>query len=142
MSTSISKSVFFNASPETVWEFLVDKDKLGVWYHPAKANLELGEDYVLLEGDGSGGMKKIVWGRVLEMDKWAKLVTTFCIAPFDGKETTVTWIINEVAGGTRLSLTHEGIAEATGSSVIKFLTALDDGWDKHFSKLRTAFGTS
>jgi len=37
-TTTITKSIFFNAPRETVWAFLTDKDKLGEWYHPAEAD--------------------------------------------------------------------------------------------------------
>jgi len=67
----------------------------------------------------------------------SKLVTTFVIDPFQGNETTVTWELHKAAGGTRLSLSHEGIAEATGEAALHLLTALDNGWDKHLDDLRT-----
>jgi uncharacterized protein YndB with AHSA1/START domain len=38
-STSIEKTIFIDAEPGIVWEFLTDKDKLGTWYHPAEQNL-------------------------------------------------------------------------------------------------------
>lgn len=137
-TTTITKSVFFNASRETVWAFLTDKDKLGEWYHPAETDLTEGEDYNLYRVDETD--KKIVQisGRVLEMNAPSKLVTTFVIDPFNGNETTVTWILDEAAGGTRLLLTHEGVAEATGEAAMHLLTALDKGWDEHLSDLRKA----
>jgi len=136
--STISKTVFFSASTETVWDYLVDKDKLGEWYNPAEASLVAGEGYTLLTKGDDGPPKKIVWGKVVESDRPSRLVTTFSIAPFEGRETTVTWVLESVAGGTRLSLTHEGVAEASGPAVLNFLTALDAGWDKHFAMLRTA----
>lgn len=54
MNTTITKTVFFNASRETVWSFLTDKDKLGQWYHPAESNLVLNQDYRLYTLDESG----------------------------------------------------------------------------------------
>jgi len=74
------------------------------------------------------------------MNAPSKLVTTFVIEPFNGNETTVTWILDEAAGGTRLLLTHEGIAEATGEAAMHLLTALDNGWDRHLSDLRSLAG--
>ena len=135
-TTTLSKSIFLNASRETVWTFLTDKEKLGLWYHPAEETLKDGQDYVLfMEGD-DGNMKKIVWGRVISMDPPSQLKTTFCIGPFDGAETTLTWTLHEAAGGTRLSLVHDGIAEASGSVAMVFLSNLDKGWDEHFGRLR------
>lgn len=137
-ATTILKTVFFEASPETVWAFLTDKDKLGAWYHPAEADLAEGEDYHLYRIVDDGARVRQVWGRVIEMAAPDRLVTTFCIAPFDGRETTVTWMLEAVAGGTRLSLRHEGIMEAAGAAVLPLLMALDRGWDEHLGDLRTA----
>lgn len=137
-ATTISKTVFFNASRETVWSFLTDKDRLGEWYHPAENNLEAGKDYALYKLADDGAKVRQIRGRVIELDPPFKLVTTFVIAPFGDNETTVTWILEEAAGGTRLSLTHEGIAEATGPAAIQLLMALDRGWDEHLGDLRNA----
>jgi len=135
-TTTIMKTVFINASRETIWSYLTDKDKIGEWYHPAESDLTEGEDYVLFAVTDDGERKRQIWGRVVEMDRPRKLVTTFIIDPFQGNETTITWILDEAAGGTRLLLTHEGIAEATGEAAMHLLTALDIGWDKHLSDLR------
>ncbi len=138
--TTIFKTVFFNAPRETVWSFLTDKDRLGEWYHPAEADLVQGEDYALVRKTDDGASVRQVWGRVLAMDPPNKLVTTFVIGPFGDAETTVTWVLEEAAGGTRLSLTHEGIAEAAGPAAIQLLMALDHGWDKHLDTFRQSVG--
>jgi len=138
MSTKITKTVFFNAPKETVWLFLTDKEKLGEWYHPAEANLVEGESYTLYRlGEGGSRIPQIT-GEVLEMSAPDKLVTTFIIGPFGDNSTTVTWRLEDAAGGTRLHLTHEGIAEAAGESAMHLLMALDDGWDRHLAELRNA----
>jgi uncharacterized protein YndB with AHSA1/START domain len=136
--TTIFKTIFFNAPRETVWLFLTDKDRLGQWYHPAEADLAEGEDYVLVRRTDDGESVRQVWGKVLEMDAPNRLVTTFIIGPFGDAETTVTWVLEDVAGGTRLSLTHEGIAEAAGQAAMQLLMALDHGWDKHLDSFRQA----
>ncbi len=141
-TTTITKSVFFNASRQTVWEFLTDKDKLGKWYHPAETDLADGENYSLYRVDEDGKRVSLITGRVLEMDAPIKLVTTFMIGPFQGRETTITWLLEEAAGGTRLVLTHEGIAEAVGAEALPLLMALDKGWDQHLADLRLHAGST
>lgn len=136
--TTISKTLFINASRETVWPFLVEKDRLAQWYHPAENDLKAGESYALIDCSDSSDPKRVVWGTVLEMTEPEKLVTTFNIAPFKDKETIVTWLLQPAAGGTRISLTHQGIAEASGEAAIQMLQALDTGWDKHIERLRNA----
>ena len=137
-NTTISKSIFLNTAPENVWAYLTDKDKLGQWYHPAESDLVDGQDYQLFTTGDDGSKKPIVWGKVLKMDKPNELQTTFCIGPFNGAETTLTWTLKAAAGGTRLTLEHRGIAEVAGPAAMQLLTALDAGWDKHFAAFREA----
>jgi uncharacterized protein YndB with AHSA1/START domain len=137
-ATIITKTVFFAASRQTVWSFLTDKTKLGAWFHLSDADLTLGEKYTLYRIDESGNKIPQIYGEVLEMDAPNRLVTTFCIEPFGDKSTTVTWVLEEAAGGTRLHLTHEGVAEAAGEMTGRMLLALDAGWDQHFVSLREA----
>jgi uncharacterized protein YndB with AHSA1/START domain len=135
-TTQLIKTAVFKAAPELVWAFLTDKDKLGAWYHPGKENLADGADYKLLAKADDGSEKTIIWGRVLEWTPPRRLVTTFCIDPFDGRETTITWVLSPLAGGTQLTLTHDGIAEAAGEAALPLSMALDKGWDEHLGTLR------
>ena len=135
--TTITKSIFIKASRETVWSFITDAEKLAEWFHPAAANLEEGKPYALL-GDASDPESKMCWGDVLKLDKPSSLVYTFSLKPMGDAVTTVSWTLEEAAGGTRLTLVHEGMGEATEDSGFGFLYAIDAGWDKHFEKLRTA----
>ena len=134
-STTINKSIFLAASKETVWQFLTDKDKLGQWFHPAAQNLVEGQPFALLS-DPNDPESKICWGDVLSAKEPSELIYTFTIKPMGGIMTTVKWTLEEAAGGTRVTLTHEGISEAAGDAALGLLTALDEGWDKHFMKLR------
>lgn len=134
--TTITKSIFIKASRETVWSFITDAEKLAEWFHPAAANLEEGKPYALL-GDASDPESKMCWGDVLKLDKPSSLVYTFSLKPMGEAVTTVSWTLEEAAGGTRLTLVHEGMGEATEDSGFGFLYAIDAGWDKHFEKLRT-----
>ena len=134
-TTTIHKSIFLDAPRETVWAYLTEKDKLGEWFHPAAADLEEGKPYTLLS-DANDSNSKVCWGEVLIANKPSTLSYTFTVGPMSGSMTTVSWVLDEAAGGTRVTLTHEGIAEAGGDAAMGLLKALDAGWDKHFSKLR------
>ena len=134
--TTILKTIFINASPETVWQYLTDKTKLGTWFHPAREDLAPGRDYALVGSGGDREAGAIIWGRVLAMEPHRFLSYTFLIPPFDGRETIVSWSLEEVLDGTRLSMTHEGIAAAAGDTPLPLLLALDEGWDKHLGALR------
>ena len=137
-STNITKTVFFDAAPETVWAFLTEKDKLAQWFHRPQQDLVAGKDYALMCNTDDGVEVRQIWGRVLAMDAPSKLVYTFIIDPFNGAETTVTWLLKAAAGGTQLTLLHEGIEEAAGPATLHLLMSLDQGWDEHLDNLRTA----
>jgi len=134
-ATTITKSIFLAAPREKVWDYLTDKNKLGEWFHAAAENLEAGKPYALLS-DASDPESKICWGDVLSAEKPSSLVYTFTIKPLGGATTTVSWALEDVAGGTKVSLSHEGIGEAAGDAAMGLLMALDKGWDEHFAKLR------
>ncbi len=133
----INKSIFFAAPRETVWAFLTEKDKLSQWFQPAQSDLKANEDYALINTNDAGEVSKIIWGKVLEMDAPSRLVYTFTIKPMGGAMTTVTWQLEQVPGGTKLSLSHAGISAAAGEAAMGLLMALDDGWDKHLASFRS-----
>ncbi len=137
-SSNINKAVFFNATRETVWSFLTEKDKIGLWFHPPRDDLVEGELYELMRTSDDGTRQKVCWGTVLEMSHPEKLVWTFTINPLGGALTTVTWTLEEVLSGTRLSLKHEGIEAAAGEAAMGMLLSLDAGWDEHLAVLRKA----
>ncbi|MCR9213116.1 MAG: SRPBCC domain-containing protein [Proteobacteria bacterium] len=138
--STLKKTLFLNASRETVWTFLTDKDKLGDWYHPAEKNLAEGQDYQLYRIADDGAKIPQIWGKVLKMQPPALLITTFDIEPFEGRSTTLTWELLEAAGGTLLSLKHDGILEAAAEKANHMFQALDQGWDQHFITFRKAAG--
>lgn len=137
---TLTKTVFFDASRETVWGFLTEKDKLARWYHHADRDLTQGQSYCLHRIAEDGTEVPQVWGEVLDMDPPTKLVCTFRCEAFADADTTVTWLLESVAGGTRLTLRHEGVAEAASQSPLGLLKALDKGWDEHLARLRQQAG--
>jgi len=134
-TTTITKSIFLATTRETVWSYLTDKDKLGEWFHPAANHLEEGKPYTLL-ADANDGESKMCWGDVLSAEKPSFLSYSLTVKPLGGAMTTVSWTLEEAAGGTRLTLVHEGIAEAAGDAALGLIMALDAGWDEHFAKFR------
>ncbi|MBA3325362.1 MAG: metalloregulator ArsR/SmtB family transcription factor [Rhodobacteraceae bacterium] len=137
---TIAKTVYFAAEPARVWPFLVEKDKLGQWLHRAEADLAVGRDFALLRGEGEDA-RRVCWGRVLEMDPPHRMRTTFTVNALEGLETVVTYALEAVAGGTRLTLTHEGLG-AAGDKALVQLMAFDGGWDRHFAELRAALAAA
>ena len=66
------------------------------------------------------------------------MVWTFTVGPLNGVMTTVTWTLEAYDNGTRLTLVHEGLADAMGDNALGLIFALDPGWDEHLGKLRIA----
>jgi uncharacterized protein YndB with AHSA1/START domain len=127
----MTKTVFLDAGRETVWAFLTRADKLALWFHRAAADLAEGEDYQLIGKDG----QPQCWGTVTTMRPHERLTYSFTFGPANGTLTDVTWLLDDVAGGTRLTLHHDGISNIEGSPLGLFM-ALDMGWDQHLSGLR------
>ncbi|MGH1357505.1 MAG: SRPBCC family protein [Burkholderiaceae bacterium] len=135
-TNTIHKTIFLAASRDTVWAFLTEKDKLEEWFHPADADLREGQPFALLATAGDIN-SKVCWGEVISAKKPSFLSYSFTVKPLGGAMTTVNWTLEEAAGGTRVTLVHEGIGEAAGDAALGLLMALDAGWDEHFAKLRT-----
>ena len=127
----IEKTIFINSSPENVWEYLTDKNKLGEWFHRAKTNLTKGSTYKLVGDKGND----ICWGKVVEAKAPTRLVYTFTHGMLNNVETTVIWELNPAHGGTMLKLTHYGFEDANVDT-FSMLINHDKGWDDHFGRLR------
>ncbi len=106
--TTITKTVFFKASSETIWDFLTNKDKLGQWFHPASENLEKNKEFMLMGKDDNGAPVKICWGKVEHWNPHSQLEYTFTIKPLGGIMTHVKWTLEELGSGTRLTVEHSG----------------------------------
>ncbi len=132
---TITKTIFLAAPPQAVWQYLTEKNKLKTWFHPAESDLAVGKDYALIREDQPGS-ERLCWGKVLSMTPPHSMVWTFTVAPLNGAMTTVTWTLEAIDDGTRLTLVHEGVSDAMGDTALGLIFALDPGWDEHFGRLR------
>ncbi len=135
-NSTITKTVFFDAPRETVWAFLTEREKLAQWFHKPEKNLSEGEAFCLFKSGEAGEKTPQIWGKVVAMDPPNTLVYTFICKPFGENETKVSYELVNVAGGTKLTLVHEGVVEASGENALSILQALDKGWDEHLHSLR------
>jgi len=131
--TTLNKSIYLRASKEQVWAYLTDPEKLAIWFHKPPTALVEGEDYAMY-GTTSGD--KLMWGKVTKARPHDRLEYSFTIAPMEGATSTVKWQLDEVAGGTRLSLEHSGLPE--GAEAFGLTLALDKGWDDHMGRMRAS----
>lgn len=131
--TTIRKSVYLNASKEQVWAYLTDPEKLAIWFHKPEKILAEGDEYSMF-GTTSGD--KLMWGEVMKSDPHNALEYSFTIAPMGDATSIVKWQLEDVAGGTRLSLEHSGLPQ--GAEAFGLTLALDKGWDEHISRMRAS----
>lgn len=129
-NTILQKSIYLKATPAQVWAYLTDPAKLAIWFHKPTTALIQGS----YEMFGAESGDKLMWGEVTVAEPFARLEYTFTIAPMGGAVSTVRWKLEEVAGGTRLSLRHEGLPQ--GEDAFGLTLALDKGWDDHLARMR------
>ena len=130
--TILKKTIYLRATPEKVWTYLTDPEKLAIWFHKPTNTLLDGE----YEMFGTESGKRLMWGKVLIAEPFSRLEDTFSIAPIAGATSTVKWQLDEVPGGTMLSLQHEGLPQ--GEDTLGLTLALDKGWDEHLAHLRNS----
>ena len=132
-ANTLRKTVYLKAAKEQVWSYLTDPDKLAIWFHKPERVLKAGDDYTMF-GTTSGD--KLMWGKVIRADPHDHLEYTFTIAPMGDAVSTVKWALEDVPGGTRLSLEHSGLPE--GAEAFGLTLALDKGWDDHIARMRAS----
>lgn len=127
----IRKTIYLKATPEQVWDYLTDPDKLVLWFHKPKAPLEQGNE-LKMYGAESGNL--LIWGTVNAARRPEYLEYTFTIGPMGNAVSLVKWTLTPVAGGTRLSLEHSGLPQ--GAEAFGLTLSLDEGWDEHIGRMR------
>ncbi len=130
--TILRKSIYLKATPAQVWAYLTDPAKLEIWFHKPNTALVEG-NYEMI---GADSVEKFMWGKVLVAEPFSRLEYTFAITPMGDLTSTVKWRLEEVPGGTNLSLRHEGLPQ--GTEAFGLTLALDKGWDEHLLKLRVS----
>ncbi len=128
--TVLRKSIYLRAAPAQVWAYLTEPEKLATWFHKPASTLVEGR----YEMFGTESGDKLMWGEVLVAEPFKRLDYTFTIKPMGDAVSTVKWTLEEVPGGTRLALEHEGLPQ--GEEAFGLLMALDKGWDDHMGRMR------
>ena len=135
--TLLRKTVILKAPPATVWDWLTQPDKLAQWFHPPRTPLVEG---ARLEMFGAQSGDLLVWGEVLTARAPEFLEYSFTIKPMGEAVSHVRWTLQEVSGGTRLTLEHEGMPD--GPATFGTLLAIDKGWDGHLGDMRAKINDS
>jgi uncharacterized protein YndB with AHSA1/START domain len=118
----ILATVTIAVPPERIFRALTDPAELPKWWGSDDmyrttahaADLRPGGSW-RSEGTGSDGTPFFVEGEYLEIEPPRRLVMTWK-APWDGGNvTTITYTLEPVAAGTKLTVRHEGFADRAGS---------------------------
>ena len=121
MSTSISQSVVFDASPHAVYEAFMDSTLHAAFTHsPARVSREVGGEYLAYDG--------YITGKNVELVPDLKIVQTWQASDWPADHfSVVTILLTTQAGGTRLDLTH---ADLPGGTEEEFRRGwIDNYWE-------------
>jgi uncharacterized protein YndB with AHSA1/START domain len=132
-NTVLRKTIFLKAPRAKVWAYLTEPDKLALWFHPPKVAMAEGAP---LEMFGAESGDKLIWGKVQVARAPEYLEYTFTVKPMGEAVSLVKWTLDDVPGGTQLSLEHEGLPQS--ADAFDLILALDDGWDKHLMQMRNS----
>lgn len=131
--STIRKTMYLNATPEKVWSYLTDPEKLSLWFHPPKTPLAEGQP---LEMFGTESGDRLIWGTVNVARKPEYLEYSFTVKPMGDAVSLVKWSLEAIPGGTRLSLEHSGLPQ--GTEAFGLTLSLDKGWDDHMARMRAS----
>ncbi len=133
----IRKSIFLRATPDPVWHWLTDPEKLAIWFHKPPQALTQGEDFEMF---GATSGERLIWGHVTEARAPEVLEYSFVVKPLGDRETKVRWTLEPVPDGTRLSLEHSGLP--VGAEAFDLTLSFDKGWDEHIDRMCTGLHDS
>lgn len=105
-----------SATPAEAWAALTDPDRIAEWFTDASPLGDVDEPYRLDFGDGS-----VVEGTIRLLEPGRRFAHTWAWTDVEpSHETLVTWSIEAIAeGGSRVTLIHEGWAEAGTDEAIR-----------------------
>ena len=131
----IVRELEIDASPETVWEFLVDPEKMTRWFgSEATLDARPGGDYRVDVIDGH-----VASGSFVELDAPRRLVHTFGWEPEGGVPnpvppgaSTIEIELTPSGSGTKLRFEHRDLPSDEAAQMH------GSGWDHYFSRLTVA----
>jgi uncharacterized protein YndB with AHSA1/START domain len=130
----ILATVEIAAPPERVFRALTSKEVCEWWVRPGVFDTRewTGDVRVGARWRASGmgnGRPYVLEGEFLEVDPPRKLVHTWIAAGAPGAPTTVSYLLEPLDGGTRITLKHSGIGAP------QICTNTSVGWETSFDRL-------
>src|SRR5215472_6266636 len=134
----ILASVEIASSPERVFHALASKEIVDWWVRPGVFDTREWTGDVRVGGrwQATGvarGQPYSLEGEFLEVDPPRKLVHTWHLLGVSGEPTTVTYLLEELKGGTRVTLRHSGFPPGESCANVPA------GWESSFEHLARMF---
>jgi len=131
-TVAVERAIVIAATPETVWELLVDPEKAGLWM-----------GLQIWSGPREGGLYRvevipgqIARGELVELDPPRRLVHTWGWEgddnPVPPGSTTIEYELTPEGDGTLLRVVHSGLPTAESAA------SHGHGWDHYFDRLSIA----
>lgn len=125
MKDSIKKEAIFDSSIDRVWNAISKEEEISKWFLNADFKAEKGYEYTFTSKEEH--CEPII-GKIKSADPYVLIYTWEVKGTY--VETIVTWKLETVEKGTKLTLEHTGIANYAADTAIKMFESFDGGWDK------------
>ncbi len=126
MKDRIIKEKLFNHPIEKIWNAISKAEEISSWFIKADFKAEKDYQYTFTSEPNEKGCTTIN-GIVKEANPYV-LAYTWIVADTN-IETTVTWTLEAIQGGTKLKLEHSGISSYAGDTAIAMFESFNGGWD-------------
>jgi uncharacterized protein YndB with AHSA1/START domain len=130
---TFSRKLFIGADAATVWDALVNPDVVKRYHHAPLGGIELKKDGEIWYGTAE---KKVLTGKILEVEVGKKLSHTFQFAHRKDEPSRLTYEIEAMDAMCSLSLTHDQFGSETET-----YKDISTGWDAVLSNLKTLLET-
>ncbi len=125
MKDALTKQKTFAHSIDKVWKAISEGDEISKWFIQADFKPEVGYEYTFTATEENGGTK--IRGKVLSASPYI-LKYSWRVGDTE-VDTTVSWMLEEAEGGTKLTLEHSGISQYPEEAATEMLGHFDKGWD-------------
>ena len=136
MKARIKHQLFFQHSPEAVWEYLTNADLMALWLMKSDFQPVAGHEFTFkvspapaLDFDG------MVYCKVLEIEPFTKLSYSWKLGPGDGTvniDSVVRWELQPKNGGTEVLLDHGDFVVMKNVGIFN---SMDKGWLNNMNKI-------
>jgi uncharacterized protein YndB with AHSA1/START domain len=137
---SVVASVEIARAPDRVFQALASREVIEWWVNPGVFDTREWNGDVRVGGQWSAsgmarGAPYTLVGEFLEVDPPRKLVQTWQMKDMPGAPSTVTYMLEKIAGGTRLTVRHSGLVAPDQR------TNVGAGWRSSFDQLAENMST-